>query len=185
EGRKGNFSLLQEQQELWGYRLLEIPKHLLDEVSVSSTKIRSALLNGDVATANRLLGAPFSFRGLVVQGDQIGRTLGFPTANLVYEDEDKIHLGEGVYAVSVMLNGERKGAMLSIGKRPTLNDVIERVEVNIFDFDGNLYGTRLVVSVHSFIRGQEKYHSLEALKEQIQKDKERALELLLPSFESS
>ncbi len=176
--RKGNFDLLKEQQKTWKYKLIEIPKHVLNEISVSSTKIRTAILKGDVLVANKLLGYPFFFSGKVVTGDKLGRTLGFPTANLVFTDEDKIHLGEGVYAVFVLINNQEKSGMLSIGNRPTLNDTEERVEVNIFDFTGDLYGSVLQLSVKVFLRQQEKYNSLEELTSQIIKDKEAALSVL-------
>jgi riboflavin kinase/FMN adenylyltransferase len=176
--RGGNISLLQQQQKTWNYQLLEIPKHVLNEISVSSTGIRNALLNGDVSVARRLLGYSFFFEGKVVGGDKIGRTLGFPTANLVYTDSDKIHLGEGVYAVFVIINGEKKRGMLSVGKRPTLNDTEERVEVNIFDFSEDIYGSVIQVEVEAFLRKQEKYTSLEALTAQLVLDKEAALSVL-------
>jgi riboflavin kinase/FMN adenylyltransferase len=177
-GRSGNFGLLEKLREKWSYHLTEIPKYVLQEISVSSTQIRTALLAGDVSVANGLLGYPFFFEGLVVQGDQIGRTLGFPTANLVYRDSDKIHLGEGVYAVQVRIGSNTWGGMLSIGKRPTLNDTVERVEVNIFDFNQNLYGLTIEVTVHSYLRKQEKYASLAELTNQLFRDKEMALAAL-------
>lgn len=178
KGRKGNFELLDQQKEHWGYELIEIPQHILDEVNISSTKIRTALLKSDIETANKLLGYDFFFEGKVVKGDQLGRELGYPTANLEYTDSDKIHLGEGVYAVEVLLAGNRKQGMLSIGKRPTLNDTIERVEVNIFDFQGDLYGETIRIIVKSFLRPQYKYDTLSALKDQLYKDKVESLKVL-------
>jgi riboflavin kinase/FMN adenylyltransferase len=178
QGRTGNFKLLEQLRGKWAYNLVEIPKYVLQEISVSSTQIRNALLAGKVAIANDLLGYDFFFEGLVVQGDQIGRTLGFPTANLVYKDADKIHLGEGVYAVHVIIGEEKKGGMLSIGKRPTLNDTVERVEVNIFDFNRNLYGLTIQVVVRTYLRGQEKYSSLAELTNQLFSDKDLALSAL-------
>ena len=175
KGRLGNITLLQQLQSRWNYKLIEIPKHLLEEISVSSTQIRMALGSGNISVANKLLGYSFFFEGKVVTGDRIGRTLGFPTANLVYTDSDKIHLGEGVYAVFVSIDGQKRGGMLSIGKRPTLNDVEERVEVNIFDFDGDLYGSVIRVWVEAFLRAQEKYTSLEELTQQIRIDKQQAM----------
>lgn len=178
KGRSGNFSLLEAQKGLFGYKLIEIPKHVLNEISISSTKIREALTSSQVQEANALLGYEYFFEGLVIHGDKLGRTLGYPTANLSYSDLDKIHLGEGVYAVHVFIEGEKKGGMLSIGTRPTLNDTIERVEVNIFDFDKDIYDHTIRVQVVRFLRRQEKYDSLEALKEQLHKDKEDSLRIL-------
>lgn len=176
--RKGNFLLLNAQKNFWGYDLEEIPKHLLNEIDISSTKIRKAILESDVTTANQLLGYTFFFEGLVVKGDQIGRQLGYPTANLEYTDTDKIHLGEGVYAVEVSLNTNIRKGMLSIGKRPTLNDIVERIEVNIFDFNGDLYGQQIKVKVKTFLRPQYKYDSLEELTQQLHLDKINSLNIL-------
>lgn len=176
--RKGNFRLLQEKASSYGYSLVEIPKHVLNEIDISSTKIRNALLASDVEAANELLGYSFFFEGVVVEGDKLGRQLGYPTANLVYTDPDKIHLGHGVYAVWCMINGERKKGMLSIGTRPTLKDSVEKVEVNILDFEGDLYGSTIRVIVESFLRHQEKYQNLEELKQQLSRDKEETLQRL-------
>jgi riboflavin kinase/FMN adenylyltransferase len=178
KGRTGDYQLMEAKAETYGYRLLEIPKHILDEVDVSSTKIRNTILHSDVETANKLLGYDFFFEGLVVKGDQLGRKLGYPTANLVYTDPDKIRLGHGVYAVYVDVEGERKGGMLSIGNRPTLTNSDERVEVNIFDFDKEIYGKVIRVYVKKYLRGQEKYDSLDRLVEQLHKDKEESLAVL-------
>lgn len=178
KNRSGNFRLLEEKSSVYGYKLIEVPQHILDEIEISSTKIRKALLGGHVETANKLLGYDFFFEGRVVEGDKLGRQLGFPTANMVYTDDDKLHLGEGVYAVMVLVNNQEKKGMLSIGKRPTLNDTQERVEVNIFDFDGDLYGKTIRVKVKKYLRPQEKYPSMEALKAQIEEDKKNSIEVL-------
>lgn len=176
--RKGNYKLLEEKEPVYGYRLLEIPKYILDEAAVSSTKIRNALLQSDVETANKLLGYEFFFEGLVVHGDKLGRELGYPTANLNYTNVDKIRLGHGVYAAYIHSNGIVKKGMLSIGNRPTLNDSEERVEVNIFDWDAELYEKKIRVTVKKFLRRQEKYASLEELKDQLHRDKENSLACL-------
>ena len=178
KGRTGNYQLLNAKAAHFGYRLIEIPEHVLNEITISSTKIRHAILGGDVATANSLLGYSFFFEGVVVQGDQLGRTLGYPTANLQYTDVDKIHLGHGVYAVYADVDGERKKGMMSIGIRPTLEKSDEKVEVNLFDFDKQIYGKTVKVSVEHFLRQQEKYASLELMVAQIDRDKKQSLELL-------
>jgi riboflavin kinase/FMN adenylyltransferase len=131
QDRNGNFALLQQQASRFHYHLIEIPKHLLNEIAISSTKIRTALLESDVDTANQLLGYPFFFNGLVVHGDQIGRTIGYPTANLQYTNNDKIHLGHGVYAATAKVRGRLLKGMLSIGTRPTLAHSGEKVEINL------------------------------------------------------
>jgi riboflavin kinase/FMN adenylyltransferase len=178
KNRKGNYRLLEQKASTYNYQLKEIPKQLLNEISISSTKIRKALLASDVTTANKLLGYEFFFEGMVIQGDKLGRQLGYPTANLKYTNEDKIHLGEGVYAVYVKVKGEEKKGMMSIGKRPTFNDTTEKVEVNIFDFDKDIYGAEISVRVKQYLRPQEKYDTTEALIAQIDKDKENSLKVL-------
>jgi riboflavin kinase / FMN adenylyltransferase len=178
KSRKGNYRLLEQKAATYNYRLKEIPKHVLDEIDISSTKIRKALLASNITTANKLLGYEYFFEGIVIQGDKMGRQLGYPTANLKYTNEDKIHLGEGVYAVYVKVKGEEKKGMMSIGTRPTFNDTSEKVEVNIFDFDADLYGSVLSVRVKHYLRPQEKYDTIEALIAQIDKDKEDSLKVL-------
>lgn len=178
KGRTGNFNLLASQADRFGYRLLEIPKYLIQEIGVSSTKIRNAILESQIASANRLLGYAFFFEGFVVKGDQLGRELGYPTANLIYTDPEKIHLGHGVYAVNVCVDGKWLNGMLSIGNRPTLANSDERIEVNIFDWSGDLYGRKIIVRVQHFLRPQEKYASLQALVQQLAKDKDNSLQLL-------
>jgi len=176
--RKGDFALLQQYAAQYNYQLIEIPRHLLNEIAVSSTKIRNALLASDVDTANNLLGYPFFFNGLVVQGDKIGRTLGYPTANLQYTNNDKIHLGHGVYAATAQVKGHTHNGMLSIGNRPTLTHSDEKVEINLFDFDDVIYGEEMKVTVHKFLRPQEKYESMDFLKSQLEKDKAESLKWL-------
>lgn len=178
KGRKGDFKLLEEKAGLYKYRLLEIPKYILDEIAVSSTKIRNALLESEVETANKLLGYNFFFEGVVIEGDKLGRQLGYPTANLSYTDADKIHLGHGVYSAYVQIGGITKKGMLSIGNRPTLTNSDERIEVNIFDWEEEIYGKTIRVVVKKFLRRQEKYGSLEALKKQLSIDKINSLNYL-------
>lgn len=178
KGRKGNYRLLEEKAAVLSYRLLEIPKHVLDEIAISSTKIRDALIHSRIEIANKLLGYPFFFEGIVVEGAKLGKQLGYPTANLSYSDDDKIHLGEGVYAVYISIDEEVKKGMMSIGSRPTFNDTTEKVEVNIFDFNKNIYGKKLKVTVKKFLRPQEKYNNTDALIEQLNRDKTESLSVL-------
>jgi riboflavin kinase/FMN adenylyltransferase len=175
QGRQGNFQLLEEKAPIYHYNLMEIPRYLIDEIGVSSTQIRKALLHSEVETANKLLGYDFFFEGKVIMGDQLGRKLGYPTANLQYTDPEKLHLGHGVYAVYVEIGAEKRKGMLSIGTRPTLVNSDERIEVNIFDWNEEIYGAIIRVRVHRFLRAQEKYPSLDALIQQLHIDKERSL----------
>jgi riboflavin kinase/FMN adenylyltransferase len=178
KNRQGNFMLLAEKADHYGYRLMEIPKYILDEVAVSSTKIRNALLESTVDVANKLLGYEFFFEGVVIEGDKLGRKLGYPTANLRYTDLDKIHLGHGVYAAYATVNGKIYKGMLSIGRRPTIEHSDERVEINIFDFDEEIYGKTVRITVRKFLRGQKKYTSLDELKNQLAIDKKSSLSIL-------
>lgn len=178
--REGNFDLLAKLADIYRYQLLEIPKHVIDEIAISSTKIRNALWESDTDTANKLLGYDFFFEGEVIYGDQLGRKLGYPTANLSYVDPDKIHLGQGVYAVMVEVSSKIYKGMMSIGNRPTITGLDERVEVNIFDFDQDIYGEKIKVTVKKYLRGQEKYPSLDLLIEQLHKDKTNSLQILNP-----
>jgi riboflavin kinase/FMN adenylyltransferase len=176
--REGNFRLLEEKRQEFGYELVEIPRHVLNEISVSSTSIREAIKCGDIMRVNSLLGYPFSFHGKVVHGEKLGRQLGYPTANITYTESDKIHLGEGVYAAKAIVQGEEKSGMLSIGTRPSFNDTAERVEINLFDFDKDIYGEALTVIPVAYLRGQVKYENVSDLTVQIEKDKRQSLALL-------
>lgn len=176
--RKGNLELLEKMAPEYGYQLIEIPKHVTNEVVISSTKIRNALLESDVETANELLGYNFFFTGKVVNGDKLGRELGYPTANLEYTNSDKIHLGQGVYAVYVKVRDELKKGMLSIGTRPTIGEGDEKVEVNIFDFNEEIYREEITITVKKYLRPQVKYSNLYELEKQLAKDKEDSLRVL-------
>ncbi len=178
KGRTGNYGLLKEQSAVFNYELLEIPAHLLDSISVSSTRIREAIGTGDMVTANQLLGYPYFFSGEVVEGNKLGRTIGFPTANLVISEKTKLIPGDGVYAVDVKISDEPEKtyrAMMNIGYRPTVDGSKKMIEVNIFDFDRMIYGKRLQVFVKKFLRAEEKFSGLEALKSQLAKDREESI----------
>jgi riboflavin kinase / FMN adenylyltransferase len=176
--RQGNIAFLQERASHYGYELLQISKHTVDEIAISSTRIRDAILSSDIETANKLLGYEYFFEGVVINGSKLGRELGFPTANIEYTYPYKIRLGDGVYAVYVTIDTVQKKGMLSIGNRPTLKDSAMQVEVNIFDFDENIYGKELKISVKKFLRPQEKYADLEELTKQLYLDKENSLQAL-------
>jgi riboflavin kinase/FMN adenylyltransferase len=176
--RSGDYKLMEDRAELYRYRLKEIPEHVLDSIKVSSTNIRNAILHGKIDEANKLLGYPFFFEGEVVHGDKIGRAIGYPTANLISTDDDKIVLGDGIYAVYITVKEQVYKGMMSIGFRPTVNGKKRVVEVNIFDFDEEIYGRFIRVSVIKYLRSEEKFDGLEALKLQLHKDKEESLKVL-------
>jgi riboflavin kinase/FMN adenylyltransferase len=176
--RAGNYKLMEEKSVEFNYILKEIPAHVLDAVKVSSTHIRNAILHSNVAEANKLLGYAFFFEGVVVHGDKIGRALGYPTANLKATDEEKITLGDGIYAVTVDVEGRQYKGMMSIGFRPTINGKKRVTEVNIFDFNNEIYGYCIRVHVIQYLRNEVKFNGLEELKLQLDRDKVESLEVL-------
>jgi riboflavin kinase/FMN adenylyltransferase len=234
KGRQGDYHLLEEFSRSEGFELQEIPVHLLDAVSVSSTRIREAIAGADIESANQLLGYPFFFSGQVMEGRRLGRTIGFPTANLQVGSPDKLIPGDGVYAVEVEVvddsmitltapntvpapgNGDpgaeplrtparipwsatpfsprselplpgsavpsnglfRWKGMMNIGMRPTVDGRERTIEVNIFDFNEDLYGRELRVFVNKYLRGEEKFSGLDALKAQLARDKQNSLAAL-------
>lgn len=178
--RQGNYLMLEEQASRYGFRLKEIPKHILREVSISSTRIREAILQHQVELANDLLGYPFFFDGEVVHGNKLGRQLGFPTANLRIANEEKITPGDGIYAVYAQVLGEeeRIKGMMSIGFRPTVDGKQRVIEVNLFEFNRDIYGKTLRVYLKKHLREEVKYDNLEALVAQIRQDKVDSLNVL-------
>jgi len=179
KGRKGDYKLLESMGAQLGFAVKEIPQQVLHEIGISSTQIRKALLHSDIATANSFLGYPYFFSGTVIKGDQLGRTIGYPTANLQIANEEKLVPGDGVYAVTVQQDNQTvlKG-MMYIGSRPVVNGKRRVIEVNIFDFDADIYNQHLLVSVHHFIRGDMHFNGLEALKVQLAEDKKETISLL-------
>lgn len=176
--RSGDYKLLESKSAAYNYQLMEIPVHLLDALKVSSSNIRQAILHGHVDEANKLLGYPFFFEGEVVHGDKIGRTIGYPTANLKNTDEEKIVLGDGIYAVYAEVDSVRYKGMMSIGFRPTINGKKRVVEVNLFDFATEIYGEFIRVIVIKYLRSEVRFNGLEELKQQLHKDKEDSLAVL-------
>ena len=190
KNRSGDYKLLEQYQQEFNYDVKEIPAHVLDHVTISSTKIRQALESGDIRTANECLGYDYFFEGKVIEGNKLGRTLGYPTANLEIKDPNKLIPADGIYAVNVNLKKENEATdsfvaesfqqgMMSIGFRPTIGDHKKMIEVNIFDFDENIYGRILRVYVKYFMRKEEKFDNLEDLKKQISVDEVNAKKLLM------
>ncbi len=193
KSRSGNFALLEDKANQFNYTVKEIPGFMLEENTISSTIIRQALQKGNVETANEYLGYPYFFSGTVVEGNKLGRTIGYPTANLQITEDKKLIPGNGVYAVKVEVNGERSKVneehssfnipnsyfgMMNIGVRPTVEGVNRMIEVNIFDFDKEIYGSILTVHIYKRLRNEQKFNGLEELKEQLGKDKEMANDVL-------
>jgi riboflavin kinase/FMN adenylyltransferase len=189
KGRLGDYHLLELYSRSKGFELQEIPVHLLDAVSVSSTRIREAIMAADMDTANLLLGYDFFFSGRVVEGNKLGRVLGYPTANLRIGGSEKLIPGDGIYAVEAELlndgsrslfDGPHLKGMMSIGLRPTIGGGDRTIEVNLFDFDKDIYDRELRVFVKKYLRPEEKFDGLEALKTQLAIDKVLSLKTLRP-----
>lgn len=169
--RLGNFDLLKSKEKTLGYEVKEIPKHIQKNITISSTKIRTALLDGDIETAATFLGYDYFFTGIVVMGNKIGKTIGFPTANLEIEHELKLIPANGVYAVDVLLKDRKLKGMMNIGFRPTVNGKKRTIEVNIFEFDEDIYDELVTITLKKHLRTEIKFANLDALKAQLVFDK--------------
>ncbi len=178
KNREGSFDYLQEHSSEFGFELEEISRQDVEEIGVSSTKIRKALESGDIRTATNYLGRPYELNGLVVKGQQIGRSIGFPTANIHIPNDYKLIPHDGVYAVEVKVEGVLYKAMLNIGNRPTVDGTRKTVEAHLFDFQGDLYNKLVTVYFREFIREEKKFESLEALKNQLVQDQKLAKSIL-------
>ena len=176
--REGSFEQLKLNATNYGFDVEEIPRQDVDHISVSSSKIRQALEKSDIETATHLLGKPYTLTGQVVQGDKLGRELGYPTANIEVDSRYKLIPGDGIYAVSVKYENKIFKGMLYIGPRPTLNGTQQVKEVNIFDFNREIYGESITIYFHQYLRGDKKFESLELLKQQLQLDKIESLKVL-------
>lgn len=177
--RDGNSELLQKLGKEFNFSATIIPEFSSDGETVSSTKIRNALLTGDVAAAAKMLGRLYSFKGVIVRGDGRGRKLGFPTANISVEDQDKLIPAKGIYAAECMVENEKHFGLLSLGSRPTFHedgDVIP--EFYIFDFDKDIYDQVMQVNLVEKIRDEEKFNSVDELIIQMKKDEETGRKIL-------
>ncbi|TDQ77262.1 bifunctional riboflavin kinase/FAD synthetase [Sphingobacterium yanglingense] len=186
--RKGSIKDLIHFSTIFDFQVQEIPKQDIDDVAVSSTRIRESLIKGDIATANKYLGYPFELTGTVIRGDQIGRQIGFPTANIHVHEAHKLIPAYGIYAVEVevypKVNSVESGyynvpqpektaqGMCYIGTRPTVDGMNRKIEVNLLDFKDNLYTKTIRVKFMHFIRHDERFDSLEEMQQQIKIDEE-------------
>lgn len=173
--RTANIDDLIRFGEQYGFEVEKISALAVNEVSVSSTKIRNALIVGDVATANDFLGYPYFLTGTVVKGKQLGRTIGFPTANIKIEEDYKLIPANGVYAVSSEIEGTIVHGMMNIGIRPTIDGTSLSIEVHFLDLDKDLYDAGIRVAIHHRLRDEHKFESFDALKEQLHKDRENTI----------
>ncbi|MFM8914582.1 MAG: bifunctional riboflavin kinase/FAD synthetase, partial [Flammeovirgaceae bacterium] len=176
--REGSFEQLKLNAPTYGFEVEEIERQDIDHVGVSSSKIRHALESGDIETASHFLGRPYSITGSVVKGDKLGRVLGYPTANIDVDSRHKLIPSDGIYAVTVRHESSLYQGMLYIGNRPTVNGTKRVIEVNLFGFAQDIYGESLTIYFHVLIRLDSKFNDLEALKQQLHDDKQKALMLL-------
>jgi len=176
--RQGGLADLQQAGPVYGFEVIEIPEQDIDHVAVSSTRIREALLRSDIEQANTFLGYPFFITGKVIRGNQIGRQIGYPTANLLVEESYKIIPADGIFASKVEIAGQTYQGMSYIGHRPTINGMTRNIEVNIFDFNQDIYNQTVKMNFIHFVRHDVKFSSLEGLKEQLAQDRLDVLALL-------
>ncbi|MEM6397151.1 MAG: bifunctional riboflavin kinase/FAD synthetase [Bacteroidota bacterium] len=178
-GREGDLELLRHLGPIYNYEVIEIEAQEVDDITISSTKIRNALLNGDLALANQMLDYEYVLTGRVVAGRQLGREIGYPTANLDLGNAYKLVPADGIYAARVSRGSERYEGMLYIGNRPSIDEHLKRtIELNIFNFDQNIYGEELSVELVSYLRSDKQLPTLEALQAQLSEDKKSALTAL-------
>jgi riboflavin kinase/FMN adenylyltransferase len=170
--REGGFALLKHYTS--HFNLVQIPQQTIETSNISSTAIRKALLYGEIEKANTLLGYQYQLAGHVAQGKQIGRTIGFKTANLQVEDTNKLIPGNGVYIADVLYQNQLLQGMMNIGTRPTIDGSHRTIEVHILNFEKEIYGEQLTVRMHTRLRNEQKFDSLKALQQQLEKDKQAA-----------
>jgi riboflavin kinase/FMN adenylyltransferase len=177
--REGSFEHLKEYGPVYGFDVEEIPALEVQQINVSSTKIRHSLEIGEIIAANHFLGRPFFITGKVEQGNKIGRQIGFPTANIFIQESYKLIPEQGVYAIKAKVNNQFYDGMLNIGVRPTVDNGKKSIEVHLFDFKEDIYNQSIRVYFFHRIRDEEKFESLEALKNQLELDKQTAQRLLV------
>lgn len=176
--REGDIELLRELGPIYDFDVIEIPVQEVDEISVSSTKVRRAIEQGEINFANEFLGHTFSLTGTVVEGKRVGREIGFPTANIKLNDPNKIVPGKGVYAVKGKAGGQELNGMLNVGVKPTIGENQQTIEVHFFEFNDDLYNQEVKIEFIERIRDEQKFENLEQLKDQLQKDQEEAQRIL-------
>ena len=173
--RNANINDLVTFGNTYEFSVDEIPAQEIDDVSVSSTKIRKALEEGDIETANSYLGYEYMLTGTIIKGKGIGKQLGYPTANLSIAEDYKLIPKNGAYIVNSTINGKIVYGMMNIGFNPTVNGTKQSIEVNFFDFDADLYNLKLQVNILVRLRDEHKFESVDALKAQLVIDKEKSL----------
>ena len=178
KNREGSFEYLQANASKYGFEVVEIPRKDVDHIAVSSTRIREHILNGRIHLANKLLGRFYHFSGRVIQGQQLGRKIGFPTANLEITDVHKLVPSDGAYAVLVTIAKKVYQGMMNIGFKPTVGSPVRTIEIHIFDFDRDIYHHEIEVQVVKQIRPEVKFKDVDALSKRLNHDSGQAKTLL-------
>lgn len=179
KGRTGDFDMLYELGSQYHFKVEKIQEQDVDNVAVSSTKIRHFLENGDIKHANMLLGYEFSYTGKVIHGQQVGHKIGYPTANIDVAEEFQLIEKQGVYATFAEIDGKSYPAMTYIGKRPTMHDNRpQSIETHVISFDGNLYDKEIKIRFVDFVRDDKKFYNFGALKRQISIDEQKIINIL-------
>lgn len=176
--REGTFKHLQELAPLYDFNVEEIAAQEIHQINISSTKIRNSLLIGEINAANQFLGYPYFIKGTVVDGNKMGRSIGFPTANIKVNEWYKLIPAKGVYAVKIKIKTAIFNGMLNIGSRPTLNESSkETIEVNIFNFEEDIYTKEVEIEFHERVRDEQKFNNIAALQQQLAIDKKNVIQI--------
>jgi len=178
KNREGNFEQLMEYGKIFGFEVSKISQQEINNIAISSTKIRRAIELGNIEEANRYLGYYFMLNGTVVEGKNLGEKIGFPTANLSVRETYKLLPKTGSYVVKSELENETVYGMMNIGFNPTVKGKTQTIEIHFFDFNKDLYGKKIQIDVLKFLRDEQKFDSVEALKYQLKKDKQKSLEII-------
>lgn len=177
KNREGSFEHLKEYGPLYGFEVEEIPAQEIQQINISSTKIRKSLLIGEIQAANQFLGYHYFINGTVVEGSKVGRQIGFPTANIEVDEDYKLIPANGVYAVKIKIEDNNYSGMLNIGTRPTIKEGDVTIEVNIFNFNQEIYNKPIRIEFFEKIRNEVKFNELTELQQQLNHDKQKVLQL--------
>ncbi|MFO7673627.1 MAG: bifunctional riboflavin kinase/FAD synthetase [Lutibacter sp.] len=178
KNREGNFEQLSEYGKIFGFEVNKISQQEIDHITISSTKIRKAIELGNIEEANRYLGYHFMLTGEIVKGKNLGEKIGFPTANLFIEETYKLLPKTGSYIVKSELENETVYGMMNIGYNPTVKGKTQTIEIHFFNFNKDLYGKKIQIDVLKFLREEQKFDSVDDLKNQLEKDKKKSLEII-------
>ena len=178
KNREGNFDQLSEYGNIFGFEVNKISQQEIDHITISSTKIRKAIELGNIEEANRYLGYHFMLKGEIVKGNNLGEKIGFPTANLSIKESYKLLPKTGSYIVKSELENQTVYGMMNIGYNPTVKGKKQTIEIHFFDFNKDLYGKKIQIDVLKFLRDEQKFDSVEALKKQLVNDRQKSLKII-------